>query len=201
MTGNKLIWSMAVSGALGIAGALSAVNATAAEDNDWLGPKFYVGAGGSFAKIDDATVNDRDISTGDLDSFDDDHVTWQVFGGAMFVPWLGVEAGYLDLPKFEDKGFEIDGKGYTASALLAAPIGQRVELYAKGGRVWWDVDADGPLGFDRNVDGTDWLYGAGVNVGVLPNLSVRLEYTRYELDSDSAKADLDLATAGVQFNF
>ncbi len=190
-----------MTGALGMAGAVSAVRAGESNDPDWLGPKFYVGAGGSFAKIDNAEVEDRDISTGDLDSFDDDHVTWQVFGGAMFAPWLGVEAGYLDLPKFEDNGFEIDGKGYTGSALLAAPIGQRIELYAKGGRVWWDVDAEGPLGFDNHVDGSDWLYGAGVNIGLLPNLSLRLEYTRYEIDSDNAKADLDLATAGVQFNF
>lgn len=201
MTSVKLIGSIAMTGVLGLAGALSTANAGERKDSDWLGPKFYVGGGASFAKIDDVKVRDRDVSTGDLSNFDDDHATWQAFAGAMFTPWLGVEAGYLDLPKFKDKGFKIDGKGYTATGMLVAPLGDRVELYGKGGRVWWDVDADGPVGFERHVGGSDWLYGAGLNVGVLPNVSLRFEYVRYDLHSDSAKGNLDLATAGVQYNF
>jgi opacity protein-like surface antigen len=200
MTSAKLVSNVALASSLALAGAAPLARAADA-DNDWLGPKFYVGAGGSFAKIDSAEVSDNDIATGDLDDFDDDHVTWQAFGGAMITPWLGVEAGYLDLPQYDDNGFEVDGHGYTASAIVAVPLGERVELYGKGGRVWWDVEADGPLGFDSSIKGNDWLYGAGLNVGVLPNLSLRLEYARYKLDSDDAEAALDLATAGVQFNF
>ncbi len=200
MTSAKLVSNVALASSLALAGAAPLARAADA-DSDWLGPKFYVGAGGSFAKIDNAEVKDNDITTGDLDDFDDDRVTWQAFGGAMITPWLGVEAGYLDLPQYDDNGFEVDGHGYTASAIVAVPLGERVELYGKAGRVWWDIEADGPLGFDSSIKGNDWLYGAGLNVGVLPNLSLRLEYARYKLDSDDAEADLDLATAGVMFNF
>lgn len=201
MKREKVLSTFVATTVLGVAGALSAAHADTGSDNDWIGPKFYVGGGGSFAKIDNAEVRDNDVGTGDLDDFDDDHATWQAFAGVMVAPWLGVEAGYLDVPKYNDSGFEIDGKGYSASLIAAAPIGERIELYAKGGRVWWDVEADGPLGFDAEVDGNDWLFGAGMNVGLLPNLSLRLEYARYKLDGDDAEADLDLATAGVQFNF
>ncbi|WP_440940084.1 outer membrane beta-barrel protein [Immundisolibacter sp.] len=193
--------TLLATGTLGVA-SLTTMPAVAATGNDdWLGPKAYLGAGASFAKIDDAEVRDNDIGTGDLSDFDDDRTTWQAFGGIMVTSWLGLEAGYLELPDYNDNGFEIDGHGYTATALLAAPLTDRLEVYAKGGRVWWDAQADGPLGFDADIDGNDWLYGAGLNVGLVPNLSLRLEYTRYKLDGDHAEADLDLATAGLQLQF
>ncbi|MDD3651283.1 outer membrane beta-barrel protein [Immundisolibacter sp.] len=196
----NFISTLVAAGTLGIAGAALAAPADTSS-SAWFNPKFYLGGGVSFAKIDDVTVHDTAIDTGKLKDFDDDRWTWQAFGGVMVNPWLGVEAGYLDVPEFENKGFDIDGNGYTASVLLAAPLGERFAVYAKGGRVWWDVDVDGPLGVDKSVEGSDWLYGAGVKVAVLPNLSLRLEYTRYELDDNGAEGDLDLATAGVQFNF
>lgn len=196
-----LLSTLLATGTLGVATLATAPALAASDGEDWTGPKAYLGAGGSFAKIDNAKVRDNDVSTGDLDNFDDDRTTWQAFAGVMVTPWLGVEAGYLDLPEYDDNGFEIDGHGYTATALLAAPLGDRFEVYAKGGRVWWDAQADGPFGFDADIDGNDWLYGAGLNVGLVPNLSLRLEYARYQLEGNRAEADLDLATAGLQFQF
>lgn len=170
-------------------------------DRAWQGPKAYIGAGASAARLDNAKVADNDIATGDLSDFDDDRVTGQVYGGVMLAPWFGLEAGYLHLPEYKDNGFEIDGSGVSAAAVLAAPVGDRTELYAKGGQVWWDVDVDGPLGFDAEIDGSDWFYGAGVNFGLMPNLGLRLEYTRYELDGGDGEADLDLATVGLHYSF
>jgi OOP family OmpA-OmpF porin len=203
MTLSNVIPKVLVAGGFGALGLLAPV---AQADSSASGPEWssvgpYIGAGASAARLDNAKIRDNDVSTGDLSDFDDDRATWQAYGGFMFTQWLGVEAGYLDVPEFKDGGFKVDGHGYTAAAVLAAPITDRVALYGKGGRVWWDVDASGPLGFDANVDGHDWFYGAGVRLGVLPNVSVRFEYARYELKGSDAKADLDLATAGIQYNF
>ncbi len=164
-------------------------------------PNLYMGGGVSAARLDNAEVDDQDVGTGDLEDFDDDRVSWQAYLGTMFTPYLGVEAGYLDLGGFSDGGFDIDGHGVTAAAILAFPIADRMSLYGKAGQVWWDVDADGPAGFDQHVDGSDWLYGAGLQVGLAESLALRFEYTRLELDHGSANADLDLATVALSYVF
>lgn len=161
----------------------------------------YIGGGISAARLTNAEIDDQDIGTGDLEDFDDDRVSWQAYLGTMFTPHLGIEVGYLDLGGFSDHGFDIDGNGVTAAGILAFPVADRMSLYGKAGQVWWDVDADGPAGFDEHVDGSDWLYGAGLQVGLAERLALRFEYTRFELDQGSANADLDLATIAVQYLF
>lgn len=187
--------------------AITAISAPAAAefarhaDDSWQGPKTYFGVGASAARLDDAKVSDNNISTGDLEDFNDDRVSGQAYVGVMLSSWFGLEAGYLHLPEYDDNGFEIEGHGLSAAALLAAPIGDRAEIYAKGGQVWWDVDVEGPLGFDADIDGEDWFYGGGVNFGLTPNFGIRLEYVRYKLDGGDGEADMDLATVGLNFNF
>jgi opacity protein-like surface antigen len=180
--------------------------AVSADTNDnswsnWVGEKAYLGIGAAAAKLDNAKVQDNNIATGDLSDFSDDRVTGQLYGGIMFNSWLGVEVGYLHLPEYDDNGFDIDGHGISAALLLAAPVGDSMEFYVKGGQVWWDIEVDGPLGFDAKIDGEDWLYGAGVNFAMTDNLALRLEYTRYELDGGDGSADLDTAMLGVQYRF
>ena len=143
-----------------------AAYADSAGDKD-PGPKVYLGAGASAARLDNAKVADNDIATGDLSDFSDDRITGQVYGGVMFVPWFGVELGYIHLPEYSDNGFDIDDRGLSAAAILAMPVGDRAELYVKGGQVQWDIDVKGPLGFDAEIDGRDWLYGVGANFAVL----------------------------------
>jgi len=169
--------------------------------SNWVGQKTYLGIGAAAAKLDNAKVQDQNIATGDLSDFSDDHVTSQIYGGVMLNSWLGVEVGYLHLPEYDDNGFDIDGHGLSAALLLAAPVGDSMELYVKGGQVWWDVEVDGPLGFDAKIDGEDWLYGAGMNFAMTDNVALRLEYTRYQLDGGDGHADLDTAMLGVQYRF
>lgn len=102
---DKVLSTLIATTVLGIAGPLSAARADDASGNAWIGPKVYLGGGASFARLDNAEIQDNDVSTGDLSDFDDDHATWQAFAGVMVAPWLGLEGGYLDLPKYEDNGF------------------------------------------------------------------------------------------------
>lgn len=176
---------------------LAGTTLQADERSGWVGQKAYLGIGASAARLDNAEVFDNDVSTGDLTEFSDDRITGQAYAGVMFTPWIGVEGGYLHLPEYEDKGFEITGHGLSASLLLTLPIGDSAEVYVKGGQVWWDVDADGPLGFDAKIDGEDLLYGIGANFGLSDNLGIRIEYVQYKLDGGDGKADLDTATVGL----
>lgn len=191
-TANLKVLALAT-GALGSLMLPGAVQADPAE--------LYIGGGVSASRLHNAEVDDNDVGTGDLEDFDDDRVAWQAYLGAMITPHLGVEVGYLDLGKHSDSGFDIEGDGVTAAGLLAFPLSDRFSLYAKGGRVWWDIDADGPLGFEASTDDEDWFYGAGLRMDLVDHLAVRFEYTRFELDGSDVKADLDLATVGVQYLF
>ncbi|MDY6828427.1 MAG: outer membrane beta-barrel protein, partial [Pseudomonadota bacterium] len=69
------------------------------------------------------------------------------------------------------------------------------------GQMWWEADIDGPLGFSDERDGSTLFYGVGVALKLLPNLNVRAEYERAELDDDDVDADVDFASIGAEFIF
>ena len=83
---------------------------------------------------------------------------WQpVFGGYDFMRYFGVEAAYMDGGSPSDHGFSVDLTGWDLAVRGILPIGDRGEVFAKLGWVWWDADFEG-FGSDS---GDDLLYGVG----------------------------------------
>lgn len=160
-------------------------------------------AGGSYlyGKLDNLEVGDTAVSLGDLDNFDDNRSSWKAFVGAWVTPWLGLEAQYIELGEYEDLGVSVDPSAYTGAALFGLPFSEAGKVYAKVGQMWWEADIDGPLGFSDERDGSTLFYGVGVALKLLPNLNVRAEYERAELDDDDVDADVDFASIGAEFIF
>lgn len=149
--------------------------------------EFYIGG----------AVGDSDV---DVSGYDDTS-SWQFFGGMELSPYFAIEAAYTDLGEFDVKRVdnsyvEVDGLELTAVGNL--PLSQRVSLFGEAGLFSWDLDAVRLGTRFSSRDGTDLTYGAGVKLGVVDSLKVRLEYQRY---LDISNRDIDTLYAGISYGF
>ncbi|GAB2878449.1 porin family protein [Microbulbifer echini] len=136
--------------------------------------------------------------------FDEKSEVVKIFGGIKLNEYLGAEVAYLNFDEANDFDTNAEIDGFTFAGILSAPIHERASVYVKGGWFTWnaEVKADLPVlgGVSEDMDGGDWFYGAGVKVGLLENLDLRLEYERFEIEDD-IEPKLDVASASLQFAF
>jgi Outer membrane protein beta-barrel domain len=163
--------------------------ATAQDENE---RGFYVGGGvGQFnVKIDD--IDDTDEA---IQSLDDDDTAWKFFAGYRFLPYLAVEAAYIDFggpsDTFETSGssgdYTAELSGFAPYVVGTIPLGP-VELFGKVGYYFYDVDLTVDLDdlgddvFQSDSSEEDLLYGAGIGVTFFEHINARLEYEK--IDSD-----------------
>lgn len=152
-----------------------------------------------------------------------DATAYRVFLGYQFNRYVGLEVGYNDFgsvdiglssnatesgTSFAGNGqAEAEAKGFTFSALLSVPLGERFSVFGRAGVLAWDASASGVAtgvitesdGSVQNLNeafafddsGADGLYGAGATLDITDNVSLRAEWTHYELvDIDYFGADL-----------
>ncbi len=156
-------------------------------------PGFYLGAGAGQTTLKTDLRNGSEI--------DSDDTGWKAFLGYQFVPWLGVEAGYVELGRGDDdrtfpNGTNIQGDvdvgGWEGYLVPSLPIGKHFEIFGKIGGFTGDISADGKIRrpdgsrekFDESSDNEGmWAYGGGVawNFGD-GHWSLRAEYIEYDAD-------------------
>lgn len=150
----------------------------------------YLGGGIAYSRIDSENF------PGSTDDLEDERTSWKGIVGMQVNPYLAIEGQYIDFRTAQQGPARIDIDGWTAGAVLSAPLHERLSIYGKAGALFWD--ADGRFGPIRSSDdGTDFTYGAGVRVGLMPALDLRIEYERFEMND----VDVDLASANLVFRF
>lgn len=170
---------------------LSVVPFAVAENTAW-----YIGGG--FGSADD-------------DKLDDTDTAFKVFGGYWFNPHLALEGAVIGLgDSFGPEDLIKDG--FAVQVLGAVPIGERFELFAKGGFFFWEVRietddlecSDFGSGFicffeeDEIDDGVDPAYGIGAQYRFRERWKVRGELERFK---DVAESDVDLVSVNIVFRF
>lgn len=165
--------------------ALLVLTASPAFADEYSG--LYIGAG-----FGDFSTEFSDIDDVDID-FDEDSDATKLFGGWRFNRWAAVQLDYID---FGDSSATVDllsirseTKGLAPSIVGTLPLPGPVELFAKVGVLFYDLEvrADGAELIDES--GQDVIYGAGVGVTVLGRLALRAEYEVIEIDEiDDAEA-------------
>jgi OOP family OmpA-OmpF porin len=204
---NKHLLLLALTAALG---------ASTVQADTGFYPGLYLG--GSFGS---STFNDFDGSDVDAElaslgftsssSTDDSDTGWKLFAGYKFMPYLAVEGSYTDLGKASassvitapvsgSANVEAEASTWAISALGIWPVAPRFELYGRLGFHFWDADVSGSGtagSVSESDDGTDLLYGVGANFDITPQLGVRGEWERYELDD----SDVDLWSIGLSWGF
>lgn len=156
----------------------------------------YVGANYGYLKVD-----------GD-DDFDDDSEAIQGLVGYRFNQYIALEGGYINFGDYGNSLGNAETDGYTAGLKVMFPIVDRVELYAKGGQLWYSTDYD-VLGVSGNEDGEGVFAGAGVAFKVTDRFLINAEYTWYdaELNVDNVangadtETDFKQASLGVEYRF
>lgn len=151
-----------------LAPAFAAGTAHAAETG------FYFGGsvGQTTIKIDDFNL-------------DADDTGWKAFAGFNFLPWLGVEGGYVDFGSPSDNSLgqsvDIDLTGWQAFLVGNLPLGP-VDLFVKAGGIEAKADLHvSGLGTEDDSDEyAAWGAGAAFNFG---KFAVRAEYEGYDADN------------------
>ncbi|HZF29487.1 MAG TPA: porin family protein [Gammaproteobacteria bacterium] len=150
---------------------------------------FYLGVGlGEFStQIDDIS----NVDNVNLD-FDSDESARKIFAGWRFNRFVAVQ---LDQYDFQRSNVAInlldvsaDTKGTAGSIVGTLPLGP-VELFARAGEIWYDVnvDVDGRRSIDSS--GHDPVYSAGIGFTVAKRLNLKAEYERIKIsDFDDANA-------------
>jgi outer membrane protein OmpA-like peptidoglycan-associated protein len=163
-------------------------------------PGFYLGAGAGQTTLK-TDIEPRN-SSGNKIEIDEDDTGWKAFLGYQFVPWLGVEAGYVELGRGDDSRTfanggdieaEVDVGGVEYYLVPSLPLGEHFEIFGKIGGFYGDISADGKLRrsagaprekFDESSDEESMLaYGGGLawNFG-RGHWSLRAEYIQYDAD-------------------
>ena len=179
-----------------------------ADKHDETGP--YAGMG--FGK----TQLDLGIKTANGNTANAEADTWSpsVFGGYMFHPNFGAEAGVAWFGT-ETKVRRTDNSHVnnesSAHAFYLAGLGKyqvadNVAAYAKAGIHRWAYDeeskdsSDAPNDTKLRLKGVDPMFGIGVQFDASEQTSFRLEWSRYMVKdkADGDKFDGDLDIFGVQ---
>jgi len=129
---------------------------------------------------------------------------WKAYATGQFNRNLGLEFGYTDFGKIAASGGETKAWAANVSLLAGVPIGDRLDVFAKGGGVYarTDVSADPSTLFDTgHKAGWGTTYGVGASFAITPQWAIRADWDRYNLDFVGGSRNVDMGSAGVQFRF
>lgn len=141
--------------------------------------------------------------------FDDDRYLWEAVVGWQIIPYVALEANYIDFAKYGNSAASANVDGYGAAVVGRWPLTESFSIYAKGGMFWADADVK-VLGVERSQSDENAFYGVGAAFHITPLLGITAEYKRFEVDYDRDRfpvaprrsdTDLDTLTVGVRFNF
>jgi OmpA-OmpF porin, OOP family len=152
------------------------------------GSGLFIGAGAGYSS------QELSIST---TNFKDNTTAWKVFVGHAPMKFFSYEAGYIDFGSAEDQSIKLDTTGWTLELTGTIPLGSFIEIYGKGGYLWWDSKATSS-GSSDTTSGSDWIYGAGAKLIIAKKLGLRLEYEKYDIADTKS---VYLVSAGFEWRF
>lgn len=147
---------------------------------------------------------------------DDKRLGWRVFTGYQFTDYLAVHVGYTDLGKRQarftgaipERLFDSERqltqsvRGVDVGLQVKLPLSERVAVAFRGGKYYWKsrtrVSESSDLEAIRMTRrDSDNFFGAGLEVGVIDDLTATVGWTRYKVGNDP----IALWTVGVLYGF
>jgi OOP family OmpA-OmpF porin len=184
--------------ALALAGAVPAF-AQSDYRAPWRGDFWgYIGASGGESKFE---ANCRNTNVFQCDQRD---TAFRVYAGGQMNRVLGLEVGYTDFGRIRASGGETNA--WAVPIVLTAGFhADRWSVFGKAGGLYSRTDVNVDLNDtfsargDRN--GWGWTYGAGATFGITPNLHLRADVDRYQMDFAGGRRDVDMISGGVVWRF
>lgn len=147
---------------------------------------------------------------------DKNRLGWRVFTGYRFTDYVAVHVGYTDLGKAQlplinplpesflepERVVTQKIRGMDVGLQLKIPLSERFAAELRGGKYFWKSQTRAPFAWSGEESrftqrGSDNFFGAGVEIGVMDDLSGTLGWTRYEVAGES----VSLWTVGVLYGF
>jgi hypothetical protein len=185
---------------LTVAGALLALMAGPAlaqnAEDDRAGNNLeglYIGGGiGDFSSAVDEIDELDDVNDVGIDFSDGDNAM-KVFAGWNFNRFFALQGDFVDFG--ESSGFvspsvsgTSDVQGFAPSIVGTLPVGP-VELFARVGMMFYEVDLNLTGGRLVDESGEDLVWSAGIGIDILDKANLRLEYEEYDIEAlDEADA-------------
>jgi OOP family OmpA-OmpF porin len=159
---------------------VTAIPVASASQSNW-----YLGAGTGSSEADESAL-------------DDDSGT-KFYGGYQFTDRYALEGGYTDLGSFDINtpfpgspgGGDVEVDGYQVAGVASFSLPNSFSIFGKAGVYMWDQEASIPGLGSFDDDGTDVMYGFGLNYGA-GNWGIRGEWERFDADDD-----VDMLSVGV----
>ena len=167
----RFIFALVIASAFAISPAMAAGN----------GPYFGAGIGDFGVEVDD---------------FDASDTGFKVFGGYRFMDYFAAELEYIDGGTAEDGVAEIDVSGWNVSGLGRLPLGEKFNVFAKLGMIFWDADLGGIA--RGSESGEDFSWGIGAGYSLTEQFGVQVEYQGFEI-SDADTVDMISLSGTWQF--
>lgn len=201
-----------------IIGTTAIILATSANAQN---PVWYLGLSAGQSDFD-TPVSGRELKsllqaggvTSDV-SIDDTDTGVKLFAGYRLTPNIAFEAGWVDLGKIsidvdvsspESLSLGVDSEidGLALSVIGIVPIDERLEVFGRIGVYSWDANAEAVVSEGGTAikasdddDGSDPVYGIGVQYDFTDILKGRAEWERYDIGGD----DVDLTSLGIAYQF
>jgi hypothetical protein len=177
---DVMIKQAAASASLAATLALCAAPAFAADDGD-NHEGFYLGAAiGDFNSNLDSPGDVPDVDL-DFDNQDAD----RIFAGWRFNRFVAAQVDWTDFGRSRAApnalGIRADSDGLTPSIVGTLPLGP-VELFAKAGMMFYNVNVDSNAGRLVDDSGHDPVYGVGIGFTILKRLNLSAEYERIDIE-------------------
>ena len=146
----------------------------------------YVGGSLGQTRHDAPGISDRSDTGG------------KIYGGYGFTPNIAIEAGHaeLGLSRFGEAGPTLRGNGLFVDAVGKFPIAQGFSALGRVGLFHGKATVAGVSERDTTAK-----YGLGVQYDFTPQLGLRGEWERYRLKPVTGKADADMYSIGVNYQF
>ena len=179
---------------------------------------FYAGLGGGLTDAR-SICNTVWLPAGTtLGGCDKKDVGWKIYGGYQFTPHWGAELGYLDFGKqrwgvaiggVTPATAEAEAKVWQLAATATLPLVPGSSLYSPGFGVFGklglhrsDIDVSAG-GISANGSSTDWMWGLGARWDFTRNVSMRIEWERFNNAGSNSigTTDLEMLSISAMFRF
>lgn len=142
------------------------------------------------------------IGSADIEGVDD--TSLKIYGGFR-TPNFGFEMAYHDLGKQEESAAgitaSIEATGIELSGVGYLPVSSSVDVFGKLGMLLWDMDLN-LTGFPTvSDDGSDFIYGLGIQFNPTNNFALRLELQAATLDVYGVDLDTEIISVGASYKF
>ncbi len=169
------------------------------QQEDWeIGP--YIGGSLGLSRADEACEG--------IDDCSETAFAGKVFGGVEVGRYVSAELGYAYLGEISanEGGVDVDSDAtsFFGAIIGQLPVADSGTVFAKVGYHRWPrdvfVEFSGVSGGIED-DGSDLLFGLGYRHAFEGGLGLRIEWERFLMEFETADADTDLFSVGVEYRF